>query len=168
MRTLIPPFFKNPFFKVIFDGNKRMVDDTTYNNAFARSVIKKQIKEESKTTKVTDTTKVLAVSKVPEVQAIIAGKVFLNGNPQLTVKNKPISIFNTNGDLVKSTYTNRFGAFAFSGMTASDVSKIKMDINDISGDNSLNLVTSKTSVLPVLNRLAALANGPRNPKLFQN
>ena len=137
--------FKNPFFKVIFDGNKRLIDDTTYNNAFARSVIKKPVKEEKviETKVIADTTKTVAV-KV-EVQAIIAGKVLLNGNPQLTVKNKAISIYSKSGEMIKSTFTNRFGAFVFTGIKASDVSSIKMDISDISNEHSLNLVTSKNA-----------------------
>jgi len=138
--------FKNPFFKVVFDGNKRLIDDTTYNNAFARTVIKKPVKEEKNAeTKVAmDTTKTAPIAKV-EVQAIIAGKVLLNGNPQLTVKNKAISVYSKNGEMLKSTFTNRFGAFVFTGIKASDVSRIKMDITDISGDNSLSLITSKNA-----------------------
>ena len=137
--------FKNPFFKVIFDGNKRLIDDTTYNNAFARTVIKKPAKQEKviETKVIADTAKPV-VAKV-EVQAIIAGKVLLNGNPQLTVKNKAISIYSKNGEMIKSTFTNRFGAFVFTGIKASDVSKIKMDISDISNEHSLNLVTSKNA-----------------------
>lgn len=136
--------FREPFFKVIFNGTKRLTDDTAYNNAFARTVIKKP-GQESKTSLTTarDTSGPVAVSRAPEVLAIVAGKVFLNGDAQLTVKNKPISIINNNGDVVKSTYTNRFGAFVFSGIQASEAAKIRMEINDVSGDNSLTLVTSK-------------------------
>lgn|GEM_PF-724342 len=144
--------FKNPFFKVVFNGTKHMVDDTTYNNAFARTVIKKPVKESAEPKAVVDTTKKVEIGQIIEVQSIVAGKVFLNGNPQLTVKNKPISIYNKNGDLVKSTYTNRFGAFVFTGIAASDVSKIQMENKEISGENALHLVTSKnlsvTSSIP--------------------
>lgn len=137
--------FKDPFFKVIFNGTKRMIDDTTYNNAFARTVIKQPHKEEIKDLQASaDTNKTaLAVKKVPEVQANVAGKVLLNGNPQLTVKNKPISILDKNGNILKSTYTNRFGAFVFTGISSSNVSAIRMEIKDITEGNSLSLVTSK-------------------------
>ena len=137
--------FRAPFFKVIFDGNKRMIDDTTYNNAFARTVIKKAIKKETSLVAVVDTasSKVVTPAKTSEIQATITGKIFLNGNPRLTVKNKPISILNKNGEVLKSTYTNRFGAFVFTGITATEISKISLDIKDVSSDNSLSLMTSK-------------------------
>jgi len=141
--------FKEPFFKIIFNGSKKMVDDTAYNNAFARTVIVKPSKEKEATKQVqpvSDSVKIVSV-KSPEVQAIVAGKVILNGNPQLTVKNKPISLYNKNGELVRSTYTNRFGAFSFSGIAAMDISKIVMEIKDISADNSLCLVTSKNAAV---------------------
>jgi len=141
--------FKEPFFKVIFNGNKRMIDDTAYNNAFARTVIKKPSKEPpaEKITVPDTATKTIVVAKAPEVRAIFAGKIILNGNPQLTVKNKPISIYDKNGDLIKSTYTNRFGAFVFTGIKAADVSRIKMEIADISSENSLHLVSSKNAAV---------------------
>jgi outer membrane protein OmpA-like peptidoglycan-associated protein len=141
--------FKNPFFKIIFNGNKHMVDDTTYNNAFARTVIKKPaketkaepVKEEGKQVK----DSVHNVAKNPELPGIIAGKVFLNGNPRLTVRNKPITVLNKNGEIIRSTYTNRFGAFYFTGVKASDISRFRMEIKDAGGDNSLTLVTSKNA-----------------------
>lgn len=140
--------FKDPFFKVIYNGSKRMVDDTAYNNAFARTVIIKPSKR-VEATEVAPTTADPVRVKSAEVQAIVAGKVILNGNPQLTVKNKPIAIYDKSGELVKSTYTNRFGAFSFSGIAAMDISKIVMDIKDISADNSLYLVTSKNASVSI-------------------
>lgn len=147
--------FKDPFFKVIFDGNKRMIDDTTYNNAFARNVIKKPYKMEAVVNETAPETRPVKESVVEkpvitqtiEVEAILAGKVLLNGNPQLTVKNKAISIFNKDGGLIRSTYTNRFGAFVFTGIKASDVSKIKMEVNDVSAENTLSLVNSKNAAV---------------------
>lgn len=142
--------FREPFFKVIFNGSKRMVDDTTYNNAFARTVIIKHSKKaETPELASAGTDPPPTPVKSAEVQAIVAGKVILNGNTQLTVKNKPISIYNKSGELVKSTYTNRFGAFSFSGIAAMDISKIVMDIKDISADNSLYLVTSKNASVAI-------------------
>ncbi|PBQ34481.1 hypothetical protein CNR22_22765 [Sphingobacteriaceae bacterium] len=143
--------FKNPFFRVIFNGSKKMVDDTAYNTAFAKTVIVKPSKRNDPAVVSSgnnDSVKITPVKSV-EVQAIVAGKVILNCNPQLTVKNKPISLYNKSGELVKSTYTNRFGAFSFSGIAAMDVSKIVMDIKDISADNSLYLVTSKNASVAI-------------------
>lgn len=147
--------FKDPFFKVIFDGNKRMVDDADYNSAFAKRVIRKPSKTEiilkepvTELKASADTVvKTVAITKTVEVEAIVAGKVFLNGNPQLTVKNKAISIYSKNGDLIKSTYTNRFGAFVLTGIKASDIGAIKMEIKDLASENNLALVTSKNAAV---------------------
>lgn len=134
--------FKKPFFKVVFNGSKRMVDDTAYNNAFAKSVLKKIEKEPVKTS-ADKKDSVSTESKLPEAARMIAGKICLNANPQLVVKNSPISLIDNQGRVVKSTFTNRFGAFSFSGIAVSDISKLKMEIKDAANVNVVSLIPSK-------------------------
>ena len=83
--------FKNPFFRVIFNGGKKMIDDTAYNNAFAKTVLKKTFRENNTPVTTTDTLKnETKVATIPEVATIIAGKILLNGKQKLVVKNKAI------------------------------------------------------------------------------
>lgn len=134
--------FKNPFFKVVFNGSKRMVDDTTYNNTFARTVIKKPIKKTEEIKEVISTEK-----EAPEVPSIITGKILLNSNIQLVVKNKQVFLLNKKGEVIKSTYTNRFGSFCFASILPSEVSMIKLDIDDLDGTSFLTLIGSKSTTL---------------------
>jgi outer membrane protein OmpA-like peptidoglycan-associated protein len=137
--------FKNPFSKVIFNGGKKMVDDTAYNSAFAKTILKKSLTEAEASANKTDSSTKENTSKSPEAMSIIAGKVLLNGNSKLAVKNKAISLISKNGTVIRSTYTNRFGAFVFAGIAPSRVSAIRMDINDLSVEDGLNLVTSNNT-----------------------
>lgn len=136
--------FKNPFFKVVFNGSKRMVDDTTYNNAFARTVIKKIVKQENNGTQTAKDSAGFN-AKTLETPGTIAGKIYVTSNPQLTVKNAAVSLLNAKGEVIKSTYTNRFGAFAFTGIKAVDVSKLKLEIKNPESNAPLSLSTSKNT-----------------------
>jgi outer membrane protein OmpA-like peptidoglycan-associated protein len=129
--------FKNPFCRIIFNGENKMVDDTAYNNAFAGSVIKKIPVEEPITER-----------KMRELPVIVAGKIYVNGDGKLTVNDRPILLIGKNGQVLKRSTTNRFGAFAFTGVKASEVDKIRLETNDsLAGYTHLTLVTSKNQNL---------------------
>jgi outer membrane protein OmpA-like peptidoglycan-associated protein len=140
--------FTDPFHKVIFNGTKKMVDDTTYNNAFARNVIKKPAKEVKEVREVAQPPKdsiKREVKPATEAPVILAGRVLMNGNPALPVKNKSILIFDKNGKLLRSTYTNRFGAFCFPSIMASDAGLIKME--EVEPGSLLMLATTKNATV---------------------
>ncbi|WP_317896893.1 OmpA family protein [Aurantibacillus circumpalustris] len=135
--------FKNPFYRVFYNGGKKMVEDTTYNTAFAKTVLKKTFKEIEGNAALDTLKNDPRKKSLPEVATIIAGKVMLNAKSKLIVKNKAISLLNKNGAVMRSTYTNRFGAFVFADVAASQVSAIQMEAKDINSENYLNLVTAK-------------------------
>jgi outer membrane protein OmpA-like peptidoglycan-associated protein len=110
--------FQKPFHKVIYNGITKMIEDTAYNNMFARRIIKSQ-------TYVAEARDNLAPLK--EIEIIIAGRACLNSNTKLAIINQSISLIGKNGAILKSTKTNRFGAFSFTGIKASEVIKIKID-----------------------------------------
>jgi outer membrane protein OmpA-like peptidoglycan-associated protein len=118
--------FVKPFHKVVYNGLTKMVDDTAYNNAFARKIIK--IKED-----VNPYDQKADAPKI-ELPVTIAGRACLNGNLKLSITNKSITLFNKKGQIIKSTRTNRSGMFAFTGIKASEVGKIKIE----SKENDLN------------------------------
>ena len=120
--------FKQPFCKIIFDGNSKMIMDTSYSSQFNKTVFKKNA-----------TTSL----NVPiELPAIIAGQVVLSENLKLSVSNKAISIIGKNGKTIKATTTDRSGAFVFTGITPSEVETIRLNANLEGATVKLALVSS--------------------------
>lgn len=129
--------FSRPFCRIIYNGHNKMVDDTAYNNAFARSVIKQEKPVEQVTER-----------RTRELPIILAGKVIVNTDNKLTVNNTPIYLLNKEGKVLKVSSTNRFGAFAFTGVSASQAGKIKLEAKDQNVTNSiLTLVSSKNQTV---------------------
>jgi outer membrane protein OmpA-like peptidoglycan-associated protein len=142
--------FTKPFHRVIFDGKNRMVDDAAYNAAFAKSIVRKkpstmavvQTATVEKPAPVTPTAE--AKPEAVPVQTIIAGKITAGKDARLTVNNKPISLIGKSGETLKSTSTNRYGAFSFTGINPATVHKIRMEMTDAGSAAVLfNLLTSK-------------------------
>jgi outer membrane protein OmpA-like peptidoglycan-associated protein len=141
--------FKDPFLMVVFDGNKRMVDDTAYNSAFAKRVLKKKQETPAEKPVIKDT---LAKKKNPsenETKVILAGRVFMNGKPELSINNKAISILNKNGEVLKSTYTNRFGAFCFTGVRPVEIAAVVVKMDEADMETPLFLMSSKNQSVSV-------------------
>lgn len=112
--------FKKPFCKIFFDGKSKMISDTAYTNKFNRSILKnKPLTYETN----------VANANV-EIPVILAGRICLNKNEKLPVVNQVITILDKNGKVLKTTATNRFGAFAFTDVKASEVYKIKLNTKD--------------------------------------
>jgi outer membrane protein OmpA-like peptidoglycan-associated protein len=105
--------FGRPFYKIIFNGGSKMVDDTTYNNAFEKTILKPINSFSEK-----------EGSKDIELPIIIAGRALINGDTKLPLVQRNIFLLNKNGKKTRSTITNRFGAFTFTQLKASEVSKL--------------------------------------------
>jgi outer membrane protein OmpA-like peptidoglycan-associated protein len=128
--------FSKPFHKIIFDGKNKMIDDTTYNNNFSRNIFKKEVIDVS------------VNGKEQEMPSTIAGKILLNNNPKITITNKQVSLLNKNGEVIKTTKTNRFGQFAMAGILASQVSKIKLETKEPDAAAQLfSLVNTKSKTI---------------------
>jgi outer membrane protein OmpA-like peptidoglycan-associated protein len=110
--------FKNAFHRVIYNGKSKMIDDTTYNNSFARTILKKPVKEET-LQKPEVTTEPLPV--------IIAGRIQASDNPGLPAGDLNIHLINKSGAIIKSTATNRYGAFSFTNVKTQDIVRIRMN-----------------------------------------
>lgn len=116
--------FVKPWHKVIYNGQSKMVDDTAYNFSFARKVVKVNPYAEVKK----------AEGVKQEVPVTLGGRACLNGDIKLSLTNKSISLLNKNGQVIKSTKTNRSGEFAFTGIKVSEAGKIKIETKE----NDLN------------------------------
>jgi len=150
----VPFFYKNdedvdttvfvkPFHKVVYNNSTKMVDDTAYNNLFLKKIIKS-------TQVVAETPGVQPQTESP---VTIAGRACLNNDLKLSIAKKNISLINKKGVVVKTTKTNRFGAFAFTGIKASDVGKIKIETKS----NELN--NAQVTILNSQNKNIATAKG---------
>ncbi|MBA2612613.1 MAG: OmpA family protein [Bacteroidetes bacterium] len=136
--------FKKAFCKIVFDGNSKMISDSIYNNNFNRTVLKNTLQ-----TQMTD-----VVNPVVEVPVLLAGRICLNKNLKLPVVNQVITALDKNGKVLKTTATNRFGAFAFTGIKTSEIAKIKMELKNAEGSlasvslfNSNKVLVSETKLV---------------------
>lgn len=131
--------FAKPYHKIIFDGVSKMVDDTTYNKAFERKILKMiPFVEEARD------------PKGLELPITIAGRAVLNNDVKLPLLYKKVELTGKNGQLLKTTQTNRFGAFAFTGVKFSEVAKVKIETteNDLNGGDA-HLLNSKNKSVGV-------------------
>lgn len=130
--------FSKPFAKIIFNGSSKMISDTAYANAFDRKILKqKTIAKEP------------AETKQEELPVLITGRAILNNDVRIALTNKTVALLDTKGQVIKSTKTNRFGAFAFTGVKYSAISKIKIEAkeNDLNGGQASIINSSGTQVV---------------------
>lgn len=126
--------FKDPFYRIVFDGNSKMVSDSIYNNSFATRILKINALENNSTTR--------TLTQEPFVT--IGGQVLLNNDKKLTVNNRILLLYNKKGQVIKSTSTNRQGSFSFSNVKASEIAQLKIDLKKIKiSDNIFTLINSK-------------------------
>lgn len=109
--------FRNPFYKVIFDGKDKMVNDTVYMKQFIAKVYLKKKDEKDPV--------------VAEVKSIkwnnLAGKFSYNNKEKLPVRNKKVNLVNASGNVVKTTTTNKYGNFIFTNVDLNEAKKIEVD-----------------------------------------
>lgn len=108
--------FSQPCQKIYFDGVSKMVSDTAYITRFYRSVIKSQKNEQP----------VLNESSNINMPSTLAAQVLLRNDPRLSVKNQTITIFGTDGKILKTTLIDRFGNFVVTNINAASISKIQL------------------------------------------
>lgn len=109
--------FANAFHRVVFDGNRLMVEDTSYNNNFAKTIIKKPHRAQEKE----QNAKIAGNSK-----HIITGRVCFNRDQKEQIQDKEIELLSKSGNVLKTGFTNHFGQFYFSGINFSEISKIRV------------------------------------------
>jgi len=97
---------KAPFYKVVYDGKKKMIEDEAYDIEFEKGIHKKLN------------------------FLLMSGKVYLDTATGKTLKNKPIAAYDKNGKKIGSTYTNRYGAFLFLNIIPSDVVRMEVEVDD--------------------------------------
>lgn len=130
--------FKDPFYKIVFDGTSKMISDSAYNNDFATRILRVKAPESNATTR--------ALTQEPFVT--IAGQILLNNNNKLTVNNRTLLLYNKKGQVIKSTSTNRHGSFSFSNVKTSEIAQIKIELKKIKiSDNIFTLVNSKNQTV---------------------
>ena len=118
--TLDTTQFRNPFHKVIFNGKDKMVDDTIYMKQFIAKVYIKK-KEE----------KALVVKEERPVKwTNLAGKFSYNNKEKMPVRNKKVNLINGSGSVVKTTSTNKYGNFIFTGVDLIEAKKIEVDFKN--------------------------------------
>lgn len=127
--------YQQVFHKVIFDGVNKMVADTSYNMAFENKIIKKRSLNN----------KSLALAD-PKSKVILTGKLNC-GSGAACLTEKEIRLYGKSGNLLKSTFTNRLGAFAFTGVTSGEVGFITMDFPEMATPADVKIVDQHNSLI---------------------
>ncbi|MGZ3919749.1 MAG: OmpA family protein, partial [Bacteroidia bacterium] len=112
--------FSKPCHKIIFNGATKMIEDTMYNTSFVKKIIRANTVAEIKAPEGVKT----------EMPVTLGGRACVNGDIKIAVINKTVSLYDKKGQLLKTTKTNRSGAFAFTGIKASQVGKLKIESKD--------------------------------------
>ncbi|MBL7933022.1 MAG: OmpA family protein [Bacteroidia bacterium] len=107
--------FTSAFHRVVFDGNRLMVEDTSYNNAFAKNIIRKAHRYEKGNT-----------GKNLETSRTLTGRVCFNNDKNEHIRDKAIELLDKSGNTVKTASTNHFGQFCFTGINPSEISRIRI------------------------------------------
>jgi outer membrane protein OmpA-like peptidoglycan-associated protein len=127
--------FQSAFHRILYNGVNQMVPDTAYNLRFENSVIKKNLLNNKQ-----------VIQKDPTSKIILTGKISCgNGNACLT--EKQIQLYGKNGQVLKSTVTNRLGSFAFTGVPASEVDYIMMDFPEMAVPAEVMIVDNKDKLI---------------------
>ena len=127
--------FQRPFHKIYFNGINQMVADTGYNMQFENTIIKKRALNNK-----TD-----ALSN-PNSKVILTGKLNC-GSGAACLTEKQIHLYNHTGQLLKSTVTNRLGAFAFTGVTSGEVDYITMDFPEMAVPAEVTIVDNHNKTI---------------------
>lgn len=106
--------FRKPFHKIHFNGVNRMVADTAYNSEFEASLIKKS-----------NLSNKSALSR-PDARVVLSGRLS-TPQPTYVLNEKPVYLVGKSGQVLRTTYVNRLGNFAFTGVNTSEVADITVD-----------------------------------------
>jgi len=129
--------FVKPFYRILFNGNNRMVDDSAYNNKFAASIIKHTFSHGKSGSN-------LSNEKYP---VVLSGKILASADNSINIFDKPIKLISKNGQVLKSTYTNRFGAFSFTGVSKSDARLIKLELTGVQAGQEIAIVNNDNKII---------------------
>lgn len=128
---------QKPFQKIVFDGVNKMVNDSAYSNDFNARIIR-----------VLPVSETRSIGLNQDKQIIIAGRVLLNKDPKMSINNKQLDILDQKGQVIKSTFTNRFGAFSFTGIKTASIAKIRLHLKEQEPVSSYyTLVTSRNNLV---------------------
>jgi outer membrane protein OmpA-like peptidoglycan-associated protein len=128
--------FKDPFYRIIFNGKRKMVEDTVYTRVFDYKLHKIKPKAVEK-----------EATAIKDEPTIFAGKVFLNNDKLMPLKNKPIYAIDKTNQVTKSTTTNRYGVFVFNGVKPSQMAKIKMELHDATPQDSKEPIKKNNAMI---------------------
>jgi outer membrane protein OmpA-like peptidoglycan-associated protein len=123
--------YKKAFHRVIYNGKSKMVDDAAYNEAFAKTIIKKE-----------EVAPAPPKEEKTELPSIVAGKACLSGDKKIPLINKHIFLIGPDGKVLRNTYTNRFGAFVFTNVLLGHARSVRLEGGMETGNSAATLFNS--------------------------
>jgi outer membrane protein OmpA-like peptidoglycan-associated protein len=126
--------FAKPFCKIYFNGKTKMEEDTAYRNMFDRTIIKTKVLLDNDP----------SIQKQIELPVTLAGRALLNNDMTLPLTNRTVFALDKKGKTIKTTKTNRFGAFVFTGVKFSEFGRLKIEAkeNDLN-NGQINIINTK-------------------------
>lgn len=129
--------FKDPFFKIAYDGNKSMMADTAYNNKFQTQLVRDYSVE--------------TIENVNEYatnsKSILAGYLQLKTTTLLPVAGETISLLGGNNEILRTLKTSKDGKFVCTGITLSQLKKIRFNNSDSTKIQSIQVLDAKSKLV---------------------
>jgi outer membrane protein OmpA-like peptidoglycan-associated protein len=108
--------YKNPFHRVVFNGNNRMVADTAYNLEFNKHKLKKN--------------NPVFVNNQASENNIIVGKIVSPDFPELSLYPVQIECLSANRQIIRTLSSDRLGTFAFCSKKNPGIHSLKLVLSD--------------------------------------
>lgn len=127
---------QHPFQKIVFDGTNKMISDSAHANHFNQHIVPPVPASEKR------------APGTAEKPLIVAGRVLLNRDPKMSVNDQPLEILDQKGQVIKTTFTNRFGAFSFTGVQPSQIARVRLRLKEPElASGYYTLVTAKNNLV---------------------
>lgn len=138
--------FSQPFHVILFDGKSRFVDDIAYKNNFIKRVNQPIKVIENVQAKQKDTIiPILTTGKLKEFMQL-AGKLSLDNDKHTPIKNKPLSLLNSKGEIIATSQTTNSGKFVFQGVDSSQAASISVILNSTENPNNHKVKIQNSSL----------------------
>lgn len=130
--------FKNPCHRVIYGGGRQMVDDSIYNKAFLKTVIK------------TNTVPISATpTTIDNLQVQVAGLFMYDEKTKAYLANKEVRLLDKNNKVIKVSRTNRYGQFVFGKVGLKTLGKIALTLpaNEVNALQKVKLLSYSNALV---------------------
>lgn len=141
--------FQKPFHQIVFNGNNKFVDDTTYMNHFLKNIVRRPVS--------IDTIKpVINIPKQKEYMQL-SGKISLDNDKKTVLKNKTVLLINKKGETIAQAQTTDFGVFVFQHVDTDEADGISVMLLKTENPTNAKVTLESSSKEKIANVIADAA-----------